>query len=60
MATSTDVKRRYNEKTYTTYRFNVRKDDEQIIEKIEAEKLGNGLTQYVLNLIRKDLGIEEN
>lgn len=45
--TSTEVKARYNNKTYTTYRANLRKDeDAALIEFIEANREKYGITDY--------------
>ncbi len=53
--TSTKVKRRYNDKTYKTFRINVRLDNKQIIEKLEEEKSKNGYSSYIMKLIEADL-----
>lgn len=53
--TSSEVKQRYNKKTYTPYTANLRKkEDEDVIKLIEDEKAkGYGTTQAIKNLILK-------
>ena len=43
---------KYDSKTYRIYRFRVRKDDKDVIDKLESVPSKNG---YVLELIRKDI-----
>ncbi len=51
--TSTQVKAKYNAKTYKTYRFNVRYDDE-LHEKLEEYKdSGNSLNSLFTELAKK-------
>ena len=51
--TSSEVKKRYNDKTYKKYSINLRKvEDSDIIRLIEAEKeKGFGTTEAIKNLI---------
>ena len=53
--TSTEVKKRYNDKTYERYAIALRKiEDADIIELIEAEKAkGFQTTEAIKNLIRR-------
>lgn len=53
--TSSEVKARYNKKTYVQYTVSFRKDtDEDIIEKVEAEKAtGLSTADVFRKLIRK-------
>ena len=53
--TSSEVKTRYNKKTYQQYMLSLRKvDDADIIEMIEAEKAkGFGTSEAIKNLITK-------
>lgn len=53
--TSTEVKAKYNKKTYKNYNVNLRiKEDADIIQKIEIEKeKGASTTEAFRNLIRK-------
>lgn len=51
--TSSEVKKRYNDKAYKAYTFHLRKDEDmELIEKIEAEK-AKGLS--TADIIRKFL-----
>lgn len=54
--TSSEVKARYNKKTYVQYTVSFRKDtDEDIIEKVEAEKAtGLSTADVFRKLIRKE------
>ena len=46
--TSTEVKRRYNEKTYRRYQFYLRQEeDAQLIDFIEANKETHGTTEII-------------
>ena len=44
--------KKYNLKAYRKYTFRVRKDDTEIIEKLESVSSKNG---YITDLIRKDI-----
>lgn len=52
--TSSEVKKRYNDKTYKKYSINLRKvEDSEIISLIESEKeKGFGTTDAIKNLIQ--------
>lgn len=53
--TSSEVKNRYNQKTYVQYAIKLRKvEDAEIIDLIEKEKQkGFGITEAIKNLIKK-------
>lgn len=53
--TSSEVKKRYNDKTYKAYTLTLRKvEDAELIKKIEAEKAkGYQTSQAIKNLINK-------
>ena len=52
--TSTEVKKRYNDKTYKSYSLNLRKlEDADLIARIEAEKAkGFGTTEAIKRLLK--------
>ncbi|MCL2053801.1 MAG: hypothetical protein FWG90_05080 [Oscillospiraceae bacterium] len=57
--TSAAVKRRYNEKTYQVYNFNVRKDG-PLYQKLEEYKTNNpqGLSSLIKTLLEEHFKIE--
>lgn len=58
--TSSEVKRRYNVKTYDRIEMSVRKDDvlnKEELTRISQEKGFPTLTAYIMYCVRKELGI---
>lgn len=45
----------YKQKTYQAFTFRIRKDDTEILEKLDSVP---NKTEYILNLIRKDIADE--
>lgn len=51
-----DYIKEYNKKYYRNYAIRVRKDNRDIIEKLDRQE---NKTEYILNLIRKDIESEK-
>ena len=56
MATSTDVKRRYNEKTYKRWFLSLKNADFEIIERIR-EETGLSRAEFLKMLVQEKYGI---
>lgn len=53
--TSSQVKQKYDQKTYRQVKIKVRFDDEEINTKLDEEKGKDGISKYILDLIRDDI-----
>lgn len=56
--TSTEVKRRYNEKTYTTWRAPLRKEDYEAIERLRGDLSRAQFLKILAERYAKDIGQE--
>lgn len=53
--TSSQVKQKYDEKTYRQVKIKVRYDDDEINNRLDEAKQNEGISKYILDLIRKDI-----